>query len=436
MKTKSHINLIFLGLILFIFTVELSAQYGFSEPTNLPVLSYGDPDEWDDETVWFPCVIKDGDTLKMWYTGRDEIIWQAGIANVGYAWSLDGITWDKYSGNPVLTADLPWEESSVGPDAVIKDGNTLKMWYSGPGGNGFATSVYGKTWSKHPDPIGPYEGPAGDWDDAGVWVQTVIKDAGQYKMWYTGLRPGFPQIQALPQIGLATSTDGLQWTKHDDPTTTEAPFASSDPVLELGETDAWDQHRAMLPNVLKNVSGYEMWYTGLKGPINTSVLQHIGYASSTDGISWIKHSENPIFTDPREWGKGIYGGSVLFYDDDYHLWFACFHNLITGAQASPQIGYANGYGVGVNELQQNLQLVHNYPNPFASSTTIEYELTIPEIISITIYNHLGVQIKVIEEKQSSGKQQVIWQADNLPAGVYFCVLETNNGIQTTKMIKQ
>jgi len=91
--------------------------------------------------------------------------------------------------------------------------------------------------------------------------------------------------------------------------------------------------------------------------------------------------------------------------------------------------------VGLNDHLQNLQHFNLYPNPLTSTTTIEYELTSPENISIIIYNHLGVQIKVIEKKHSQGKQEVLWNAGGLPAGIYFCALKTDNGIQTQKIIK-
>ena len=168
MKTKSNIDLILTALILFIFTVDLSAQFDFTDVTGAPVLSYGDPGDWDDGAVWFPAVIKDGDTLRMWYTGLDDIVWASTNWKIGYAWSLDGIEWNRYVGNPVLSADLPWEGDYLLGCAVIKDADTLRMWYTAngpPNAIGYATSVDGITWNKHPFPVLNL-GPALDWDDA------------------------------------------------------------------------------------------------------------------------------------------------------------------------------------------------------------------------------------------------------------------------------
>ena len=80
--------------------------------------------------------------------------------------------------------------------------------------------------------------------------------------------------------------------------------------------------------------------------------------------------------------------------------------------------------------------VSTYPNPFTNSTTISYELNQATTVQIIIYNHLGDQIAVIVEEQLwKGKHSFTWHNVNLPSGVYYCVLRTNNENKTTKMIK-
>jgi len=77
-----------------------------------------------------------------------------------------------------------------------------------------------------------------------------------------------------------------------------------------------------------------------------------------------------------------------------------------------------------------------FPNPFQIYTTIAYELQHPSPIHISIFNHLGQHVEVlINEHQIKGKHQFTYDVNHLPAGIYFGVLKTNEGIITTKMIK-
>ena len=336
MKKKLFAILSLTGLFLFISTADISAQYNFDDVVDQAVFSWGEDGEWDDGQVWYPAVIKDGDTLRMWYTGADEIVWYGPPSKIGYAWSLDGVEWNRYSENPILEAELEWEGNYLFGCAVIKDGDTFKMWYGANGVPssiiGYATSTDGKAWVKHPMPVLEL-GPTLDWDESNITPKTVIKENGEYKLWYWGAMPGFPWKRSMPQSGLATSTDGINWTKYDDQITTDPPYAFSDPVLKLGETGDWDVHRTIDPMVIKKGSGYEMCYVGASWD---EPYHDIGYAQSNDGIHWVKYPE-PVLTRPN-WGNTTYGGTLLKFEDVYHLWYACFHS--NDGMADPQIGYA------------------------------------------------------------------------------------------------
>ena len=56
--------------------------------------------------------------------------------------------------------------------------------------------------------------------------------------------------------------------------------------------------------------------------------------------------------------------------------------------------------VGIGEHHQNQKTINSYPNPFTTSTTIEYKLNSPGNIQIIIYNQLGVQVELIESRHS------------------------------------
>ncbi|HNP17553.1 MAG TPA: T9SS type A sorting domain-containing protein [Fulvivirga sp.] len=182
-----------------------------------PVMEVGDATQWDNGFLEGPSVIKDGNSYKMWYCGYDAVIDDNGTdghANVGYATSSDGIIWEKYAGNPVLTTDInAWDGVSVQDPHVIKQDGMYYMWY---GGNdvdgygqkvGYAWSSDGINWTK--SPLNPVmkNGNTGEWDANTASFPSVIIDDGTYKMWYTGkdVDPIPSNLNYYWEIGYATA---------------------------------------------------------------------------------------------------------------------------------------------------------------------------------------------------------------------------------------
>jgi hypothetical protein len=146
----------------------------------------------------------------MWYVGND-----GEHGRVGYATSPDGFTWTKYEGNPVMNvgASGSFDDMSVWPGTVLFDGERYRMWYTGAHGTissdsdwqiGYAESVDGLSWTKHPAPV---LDPGVGWDGGIVYAPHVLFDGSSYSMWYTA-------VAATHAIGYAASLDGLHWTRH------------------------------------------------------------------------------------------------------------------------------------------------------------------------------------------------------------------------------
>ncbi|MFH1159607.1 MAG: rhodanese-like domain-containing protein [bacterium] len=92
--------------------------------------------------------------------------------------------------------------------------------------------------------------------------------------------------------------------------------------------------------------------------------------------------------------------------------------------------------VGIDQLTiDNLQLtMKNYPNPFSSSTTLEFELEQPGDVEIAIVNQFGKVIDNIVHTGRKGTNRVIWDAEGTPTGVYICRFITGKQVVSGKMV--
>ncbi|MCD4761231.1 S8 family peptidase [bacterium] len=83
----------------------------------------------------------------------------------------------------------------------------------------------------------------------------------------------------------------------------------------------------------------------------------------------------------------------------------------------------NGHSV----IPQALTL-HSYPNPFNPNTTLQFTLPLATEVELTVYNMVGRQVDHLATgAYSAGVHEISWNAVDHPSGVYFGVLQTNQG---------
>ncbi len=80
-------------------------------------------------------------------------------------------------------------------------------------------------------------------------------------------------------------------------------------------------------------------------------------------------------------------------------------------------------------------LNQNYPNPFNPSTKIAYVLKEKTNVKLLVMNALGEEVAVlVNQTQEQGYHQLDFNASNLPSGIYFYSLQTDNFSETKKML--
>jgi hypothetical protein len=100
----------------------------------------------------------------------------------------------------------------------------------------------------------------------------------------------------------------------------------------------------------------------------------------------------------------------------------------------------NGISKSISEIPGEYKLYQNYPNPFNPSTNIKYRVPSGSIsnnsfISLKIFDALGREIEtLVNEKQSPGTYEIIFDGSRLTSGIYFYILKTEGYSETKKML--
>ncbi|MDI6840593.1 MAG: T9SS type A sorting domain-containing protein, partial [bacterium] len=83
----------------------------------------------------------------------------------------------------------------------------------------------------------------------------------------------------------------------------------------------------------------------------------------------------------------------------------------------------------------NEVLLQSYPNPFTKFTSISYQLPANGKVSLRIYDISGRLVKTLaDETKEAGCYTTAWNTKGISNGVYFCKLEYNSRVLTSKLI--
>jgi hypothetical protein len=196
--------------------VDLKETGTVHEINPEPVVRLGPRGAFDDSGVTGGCLVVNGGTRYLYYSGwslGQEVPFQFFI---GCAVSTDGGRgFEKTSPAPVLGRNR-FDPFLTASPSVLIEGGTWRMWYvSGTGwGEGaarepnyrvcYAESTDGISWKPEGRVCIDYSYPG----EHAIARPHVIRDGSLYRMWYSHRGQSY-------RLGYAESADGLQWSRKD-----------------------------------------------------------------------------------------------------------------------------------------------------------------------------------------------------------------------------
>jgi hypothetical protein len=143
-----------------------------------------------------------------------------------------------------------------------------------------------------------------------------------------------------------------------------------------------------------------------------------GYSVSFPGDNFALQQGGSASNDMNENGEPEF---LIAYEDGDSLqnWIVMVEgNGLTGIKVNPG-----------QQVLESYMLHQNFPNPFNPSTTISYQLTKTEKISIKVYDMLGKEVKtLVNGVVNSGTHTAVWNGTNnagsqVASGIYLYTLQ-------------
>ena len=237
-----------------------------------------------------------------------------GTQDVHHLTSPDAVAWTEVPDPSLERLSAGLGDPGALPTSALFDDGTWVMYVTGT----LATEREAwQVWrATAPSPDGPWtrtedpvlrRGPAGAWDAGGLDFPTVARVDDGYVLLYAGIPSVNRETGAL---GLATSQDGVTWTKHDDPATTDPGHAESDPVLEPGLCGGFDARAVHQPRLVAREDGLLVAYAGYAAGLSSRPA--VGLARSDDGgRTWLCAWPGPAL-DPAGLPEGSVHTMVAF----------------------------------------------------------------------------------------------------------------------------
>lgn len=231
--------------------------------------------------------------------------------------------------------------------------------------------------------------------------------------------------------------DGESWTLYNM-SNSDLPDENIYTLAQDSSGDIWIGSNAGLTKF----NGEDEWIT--YNPSNSGLPSKIVWSIFVDKYDhlWIgTHGGGLAYYDKINWKVYNTMNSGLSSNVVQELIKDTFENLWIGAYQGGLAAFHEG-GI-INNIKDdkylnsiyNFELMKNYPNPFNSSTVINYKISKASKVVLKIYDYLGKELTtLVNSVQSPGKHSIRFNADHLSTGVYIYSLNISGKRLNGKMI--
>ncbi|MFH1121668.1 MAG: T9SS type A sorting domain-containing protein [Bacteroidota bacterium] len=379
---------------------------------------------------------------------NNNVVWAGGINGTVLHTSDSGTTWDSVGGGPI-GSDM------VNAIEAFNYNSALIASCSLTGGKIFKTSDGGSSWSPVFNQTGAFIG--------GIQMKNSLE----------GYAVGSPV--GGKWLVLKTTDGGISWNN-----LTTAPVHLADDFgptgVQLRGDTLWfgtwsgsvyrstDLGLTWTTSYIPGYISYGPYFNSSAEGLSGSFSDGSFFRSTDGGTSWdtppgkISQPVTCISGMGHEFWATT-GGSIAYSANMGQSWsFAApGHGGITPLSAlsfSPVVSPLNGWAVGASGLilhyrhgattpsetedmsLSNLSgLEQNFPNPFASKTTINFKVKESGMISIKVFDCLGTEVAIlVNERKLPGDFSIEWNATELGPGIYFCILHNETSFEVKKML--
>lgn len=146
---------------------------------------------------------------------------------------------------------------------------------------------------------------------------------------------------------------------------------SNAPVVAVGPNNSWDQSRVGSASIIFDGSVFKMWYEGYSGS-----TWRIGYATSSNGISWSKYPSYLIDSLDGGINFNIHDPKVMFIDTEYKVWYAASDSSINNIHInySESLDGINWNSSLVNIMPLSLSWEHDISFPYTIFVNNQYKM--------------------------------------------------------------